>query len=65
MLDKCPTCGSEVRCETTPGTVWCVSPECGAVFRDVDTRGRGGVGEDDSAGDGITSARRPSDEPRS
>jgi len=39
MLTKCPLCGSELVCSRTPGTVWCVSTECGAVFHDVDLSG--------------------------
>ncbi len=39
MLTKCPLCGSEIVCSRTPGTIWCISTECGAVFRDVDING--------------------------
>lgn len=39
MLTKCPLCGSEIVCSRTPGTVWCTSTECGAVFHDVDLNG--------------------------
>lgn len=39
MLTKCPLCGSEIVCSRTPGTIWCTSTECGAVFHDVDIDG--------------------------
>lgn len=39
MLTKCPLCGSEIVCSRTPGTVWCMSTQCGAVFHDVDVNG--------------------------
>jgi hypothetical protein len=39
MLTKCPLCGSDVTCSRTPGTIWCTSTDCGAVFHDVDLNG--------------------------
>lgn len=39
MLTRCPLCGSELECSTTPGKVWCCSPECGACFEDLDLDG--------------------------
>ncbi|GMR02815.1 MAG: hypothetical protein BMS9Abin20_1166 [Acidimicrobiia bacterium] len=39
MLTKCPLCGSKIVCSRTPGTIWCTSTECGAVFHDVDING--------------------------
>ncbi len=38
-LTHCPLCGSELECSTTPGKVWCCSPECGACFVDIDPAG--------------------------
>lgn len=39
MLTKCPLYGSEIVCSRTPGTIWCTSTECGAVFHDVGLNG--------------------------
>jgi len=39
MMTKCPLCGSEIVCSRTPGTIWCTSTECGAVFHDIDLTG--------------------------
>lgn len=41
-LTHCPICGSELECSTTPGKVWCCSPECGACVVDIDTAGVSG-----------------------
>jgi hypothetical protein len=41
MLTHCPLCGSELECSTTPGKLWCCSPECGACFVDIDPAGYG------------------------
>jgi hypothetical protein len=38
-LQHCPTCGSELECGEGLTYAYCVSSECGAVFRDVELRG--------------------------
>ena len=39
VLTQCPRCGSALECSTTPGKIWCCSPECGACVVDVDPGG--------------------------
>lgn len=38
-LDRCPRCGSALECEDGLLTSYCVSPECGAVFHDINVEG--------------------------
>ncbi len=47
MLETCPKCGSTLTCDRSPGAVWCVSTECGAVFRDLDLGGLSGSSQAD------------------
>jgi hypothetical protein len=34
-MQQCPLCGSELVCADSALWHWCISPECGACFRDI------------------------------
>lgn len=34
-MQRCPQCGSELVCHDSALWHWCVSPECGACFKDI------------------------------
>jgi hypothetical protein len=34
-MQQCPLCGSELVCTDSALWHWCISPECGACFRDI------------------------------
>lgn len=38
-LDHCPICGSDLECSDGLLRSYCVSPDCGALFHDVNTGG--------------------------
>ena len=65
MLTKCPLCGSELVCSRTPGTVWCVSTECGAVFHDVDLSGAISRVPQESASTSVADEEKPATRDRS
>lgn len=34
-MQRCPLCGSELVCRDSALWHWCVSPGCGAIFKDI------------------------------
>jgi hypothetical protein len=34
-MQRCPLCGSELVCYDSALWHWCVSPDCGACFKDI------------------------------